>query len=441
MKICVIGTGYVGLVTGSCLAQTGNHIICNDIDEDKINMLNCGELPIYEPGLGEILRENLDKGRINFTTDLDYAVKACETLFITVGTPSDVDGSADLNAVMKVAAGIGKAMNGYKIVVDKSTVPVGTAEKVAAVIAEHTEHEFDVVSNPEFLKEGYAVEDFMKPDRVVVGVDSRRAEEKMRELYSPFIRTGSPVIVMNVKSAEITKYAANAMLATKVTFMNEIANLCEKVGADVNEVRLGIGSDKRIGPQFLFPGVGYGGSCFPKDVRAIIRTAMEYDIRMKILESVHEVNEYQKNLLAEKLLAHFQGDLKGKTIALWGLAFKPRTDDVREAPSLTIIETLLKKGAKVVAYDPKAVKTTKAVLGDRIEYNSDQYQALEGAEALMLVTEWNEFREPDYELMKSLMKDTVIFDGRNIWSPKKMVNRGFTYYCIGRSALPKNSTR
>ncbi len=432
MRICIIGTGYVGLVTGTCLAQTGNHITCVDIDEEKISMLRQGRLPIYEPGLQEILIENIDKGRLQFTTDIGQGVKSSSIIFICVGTPSDVDGSADLKAVLEVANSIGKAMNGYKIIVDKSTVPVGTACKVAEEIRRHTDLDFDVVSNPEFLKEGYAVEDFMKPDRVVIGADSDRAARIMKDLYAPFVRTGSPILMMSVKSAELTKYAANSMLATKITFMNEIANLCEVLGADVNDVRLGIGSDRRIGMQFLFPGVGYGGSCFPKDVRALIQTSLAGGVKMEILEAVDAVNNRQKIRLVEKALIHFKGDLQGRVIALWGLAFKPRTDDVREAPSIDISKKLYEAGAKIVAYDPKANETAKREIGDFVEIVDDQYSALEGADALFLVTEWNEFREPDFDTMASLMKSKVVFDGRNIWDPAKMAEMGFQYYCIGR---------
>jgi UDPglucose 6-dehydrogenase len=432
MKICVVGTGYVGLVTGTCFAQTGNHVTCVDIDEEKIARLQKGEVPIYEPSLHEILWENVEKGRLVFTTDLNFAVKQSFIIFITVGTPSDVDGSADLTTVLQVAADIGKSMNGYKIIVEKSTVPVGTATKVHSEIAKYTDHKFDVVSNPEFLKEGYAVEDFMKPDRVVIGADSKHAEEIMADLYAPFVRTGSPIIFMSVKSAELTKYAANSLLATKITFMNEIANLCEKVGVDVNDIRLGIGSDKRIGAQFLFPGVGYGGSCFPKDVRALIRTAQEYNTPMRILEAVNETNEQQKTILFNKALLHFNGSLKNVKFAIWGLAFKPRTDDMREAPSISIIEKLLASGAKISAYDPKAFHTALQVFKDRIELLDDQYAILKNADALIVITEWNEFREPDFEIIKQLMKQAVIFDGRNIWSPLKMREMGFTYYGIGR---------
>lgn len=432
MKLCVIGTGYVGLVTGTCLADTGNIVIGVDIDAAKIEMLNRYQLPIYEPGLRELLIDNMEKGRLTFTTDIADAINKSSVVFICVGTPSDVDGSADLKAVLAVAEVIGKNLNEYKIIVDKSTVPVGTGDKVKAEISKFAKAEFDVVSNPEFLKEGYAVEDFMKPDRVVIGADSERAAKKMKDLYAPFVRTGSPIVLMNVRSAELTKYAANSLLATKITFMNEIANLCEKVGADVNDVRLGIGSDRRIGPQFLFPGVGYGGSCFPKDVRALMHTSAEYGSPSKILEAVHEVNDRQKIVLFDKALSHFNNNLKGLKIAIWGLAFKPRTDDMREAPSIYLSKKLTEAGAKVFGHDPKAMKTAEKELGGIIELIEDQYEALKDADALMLVTEWNEFREPDFDKIISLMKGKVVFDGRNIWNPQKIREMGFTYYGIGR---------
>lgn len=435
MKICVIGTGYVGLVTGTCLAQTGNHVICADIDKEKIDTLSRGELPIYEPGLKEMLLENKAKGRLIFTTDIGEAVRESNYIFIAVGTPSDVDGSADLKAVMQVAESIAQAMNGFKIIIDKSTVPVGTADKVREIIASLTNHDFEVVSNPEFLKEGTAVDDFMKPDRVVVGADSERAERMMRDLYSPFLRTGYPLLMMSVKSAELTKYAANSLLATKVTFMNEIANLCEKIGADVSEVRHGIGADKRIGPQFLFPGVGYGGSCFPKDVRALIHTAEDKKSPMKVLEAVDSANNHQKKILLGKILEHFGGKIEGLTFGVWGLAFKPQTDDMREAPSIDIINGIQEHGAKVVAYDPKAKENAKIIFGERIKLVDDQYEALKNADALVLVTEWNEFREPDFEVMSSMMNRPIIFDGRNILSPARMKGKGFLYYCIGRPLL------
>ncbi|MBC8204784.1 UDP-glucose/GDP-mannose dehydrogenase family protein [bacterium] len=439
MRICVIGTGYVGLVTGTCLAQTGNNVICVDIDESKIERLNRGELPIYEPGLKEMLLENKSKGRLIFSTDIAEGVRKSTYIFIAVGTPSDIDGSADLKAVMNAAADIAKAMNGYKIIIDKSTVPVGTADKVRGIVFSLTEFEFDVVSNPEFLKEGTAVDDFMKPDRVVIGADTPKAEAMMQELYAPFLRTGYPLNVMSVRSAELTKYAANALLATKVTFMNEIASLCEKIGADVNDVRLGIGSDKRIGPRFLFPGVGFGGSCFPKDIRALIHTAKEHNSPMKILEAVNEVNMRQKKVMIEKVLNHFQGNIKGLTFGIWGLAFKPKTDDMREAPSIDIINGLLEKGAEIKAYDPKSLENAKSIFRDRITYVEDQYEVLKDADALILITEWNEFREPDFESMRNIMKKPVIFDGRNILSVQKVKEMGFKHYCIGRPNVEKQS--
>ena len=434
MKLCVIGTGYVGLVTGTCLANTGNHVIGVDIDTKKVESLKKGVLPIYEPGLKEILEENMTKGRLEFTTDIEHGVKNSNVIFICVGTPSDTDGSADLKAVLTVASSIGKHMNKYKIIVDKSTVPVGTALKVTSEIRKHTEIDFDVVSNPEFLKEGYAVEDFMKPDRVVIGADSEKAARIMKDLYTPFVRTGSPIIMMNVKSAELTKYAANSMLAIKITFMNEIANLCEKVGADVNDVRLGIGSDRRIGSQFLFPGVGFGGSCFPKDVRALIYTSNLAGSPVEMLKTVDRVNNLQKTRIVDKVLKHFGGSIEGLKITLWGLAYKPRTDDMREASSIEISKKLIEHGAEVTGYDPKAMKTAAIELGNLIKLVDDQYEALRGADALIIVTEWNEFREPEYDIIKGLLRQNVIFDGRNIWDPAKMESLGFNYYCIGRQS-------
>jgi UDPglucose 6-dehydrogenase len=439
MKIAVIGTGYVGLVTGACFAETGNQVICADIDEQKITMLRQGKIPIYEPGLPEMTTRNMQKGRLSFTTDLEHAVKDSDILFIAVGTPPGEDGSADLVHVMTVARTIGQFMNGYKIIVDKSTVPVGTAKMVSAEIASFAKHEFDVVSNPEFLKEGDAVNDFLKPDRIVVGVDTPKAEKIMRELYAPFLRTGHPVIIMDVASAELTKYAANGFLATKITFMNEIANLCEQVGADVEKVRLGIGSDKRIGSQFLFAGVGYGGSCFPKDVKALIQTGRQYDCPVKILETVDQINREQRRRFFEKIVRHFEGNLKGKTFAVWGLSFKPRTDDMREAPAIDIIEWLLEKGASVRAYDPQAMDIARQIFQDRIMLCLTDYDTLPGADALILVTEWNEFREPDFDKIKSLLKQPLIFDGRNLYDMEVTKERGFQYYSIGRGGK-KNRT-
>ena len=447
MNICVIGTGYVGLVAGTCFAESGNDVTCVDIDAKKIDRLNNGDVPIYEPGLEELIKRNKEDGRLKFTTDLSAAVKESLICFIAVGTPPGEDGSADLKYVLEVARGIGRAMDGYRIIVDKSTVPVGTADKVKAAVRSELQkrgvsYEFDVVSNPEFLKEGAAIDDFMKPDRVVIGVDSKKAAEIMEELYSPFVRTNKPILVMDVKSAEMTKYAANAMLATKISFINEIANLCELVGADVANVRRGIGSDSRIGFEFLFPGVGYGGSCFTKDVQAIIRTGSEYGYDLKILKAVEAVNYRQKEVLVDRILRHFQWSgvsgqgsakpLDGKAIGVWGLSFKPRTDDMREAPAITIINRLLEAGAKIKAHDPEAMDEARKVFGDRIVYVKDNYEVVRDADALVVVTEWNEFRRPNFDKMKSLMKSPVIFDGRNIYEPKEMKEHGFIYYGIGR---------
>ena len=435
MRIGVIGTGYVGLVTGACFAETGNHVICADIDGKKIAMLKCGTIPIYEPGLPELIARNFERGRLEFTTDLKVTVEQSEILLIAVGTPQDEDGSADLAHVMQVARTIAAHINGYKIIVDKSTVPVGTAILIRKEIASITSREFDVVSNPEFLKEGDAVNDFLKPDRIVVGVDTPRAEKVMRELYSPFIRTGSPVVVMDIISAEMTKYAANGFLATKITFMNEIANLCEKVGADVEKVRLGIGADRRIGPKFLFAGVGYGGSCFPKDVNALIQTGRQFNSPLRIIETVDQINRAQRRVFFDKILAHFEGEVRGKTFAIWGLSFKPRTDDMREAPAIDIINWLLEKGAVVRAYDPQAMEVARAIFKNHITLCKTDYDALRGADAMVLVTEWNEFREPDFDKMKELMKAPLVFDGRNIYDPQIMKERGFQYYSVGRPSL------
>lgn len=437
MKIAVIGTGYVGLVVGTCFAETGNSIVCADVDKAKIDTLNSGGIPIYEPGLAELIKRNVDENRLSFTTDVAQAVKDSTVVFIAVGTPPGADGSADLQYVLSVAETIGENMDGYRLVVDKSTVPVGTARKVAEAIRAKTSHEFDVVSNPEFLKEGTALDDFMKPDRVVVGCDSDRAAELMKELYEPFVRTGKPIFVMDPESAELTKYAANALLATRISFMNEIAQVCDRVGADVARVREGIGSDARLGPSFLFPGVGFGGSCFPKDVRAIRQTAAEHDYDFKILEAVFAVNERQKNYLVEKIHAHYGPNLEGKRFAVWGLSFKPRTDDMREAPSLTIIPALLEAGATVYACDPEAIAETKKILGDKIEYSKHPMEVLDGADALVVITEWNEFRNPDFATMASKLADKVVFDGRNIFSTTKMREHGLAYYGIGRGGAAK----
>ncbi len=436
MKVCVVGTGYVGLVAGTCLAEMGNDVVCVDSNESKIQALRAGQVPIYEPGLEELITSNIQENRLSFTTDLRGAVRDSLICIIAVGTPEAADGSADLSAVFGVAEEIAAAMDGYRVIVTKSTVPVGTAEKIRAVVARTTPHEFAIVSNPEFLKQGAAVDDFLKPDRVVIGADNQRAFDIMRELYAPFLRTGNPIINMDIKSAEMTKYAANAFLATKISFINEMATLCEKVGADIAQVRTGISTDTRIGPQFLFPGLGYGGSCFPKDVKALIKTGRDNGHPMHILEAVDQRNDDQRRLFLDKLLAYFEGDVQGRTFAVWGLAFKPRTDDLREAPSQTIIETLLAKGARIQAFDPKATEVARRIFGDRITYCKKSYEALEGADALLLVTEWNEFRRPDFDKMKRLMKRPLIFDGRNQYEVERMARRGFEYYSVGREAMP-----
>ena len=433
MKICVIGTGYVGLVAGTCLAEMGNDVICVDNNEKKLAQLKNGIIPIFEPGLEELIKTNVSEKRLSFSSDLKSAVEKSLLCFIAVGTPQGEDGSADLQYVCQVAESIGEAMNDYKVIVDKSTVPVGTAEKVTAIIKSKTNHSFDVVSNPEFLKQGAAVEDFLKPDRVVVGSNSEKATKIMQELYAPFLRTGNPVIIMDVKSAEMTKYASNAFLAVKISYANEIANICEKVGADAEKVRIGMCSDKRIGSQFLFPGLGYGGSCFPKDVKAILNTAKQYHCDYQMLEAADNINKLQRTLFVDKILKHFDNDVKGKTIAVWGLAFKPKTDDMREAPSITIINTLLEQGANIKAYDPKAIESAKFHFGNKITYTKGSYEALENAEALLLLTEWNEFRNPDFERIKTLMKSPVIFDGRNQYNNKNIEELGFTYYRIGKA--------
>jgi UDPglucose 6-dehydrogenase len=432
MRVSVFGAGYVGLVTGTCLAEMGNDVVLCDIDPDRVQRLRAGELPIYEPGLGELLQRNLAEERLKFTTGPGEAVAHGEILFIAVGTPSDLDGSADLSAVLAVAREIGRHADGPRVVVNKSTVPVGTADKVQAVLSEVSDHEFVVVSNPEFLKEGTAVGDFMKPDRVVIGTDHSETREMMEALYAPFVRTGNPIFFMSARSAEMTKYAANAMLATRITFMNEIANLCDRVGANVDQVRIALGADRRIGPAFLFPGVGFGGSCFPKDVRALERLADEVGYGFRVIKAVHEVNEDQKRILGERIRAFFGDDLSGRRIAVWGLAFKPRTDDVREAPALVLIEELLAAGASVAAFDPEAIPTTRRILGDRVAYAQNAYAALEGCDALIVVTEWNEFRFPDLERVRSLLKSPVVFDGRNIYDPDRMAAMGFLYHSIGR---------
>jgi UDPglucose 6-dehydrogenase len=433
MKIAVVGTGYVGLVAGACLAESGNDVVCIDKDEAKIRTLRRDRMPFYEPGLEELVRRNRHEGRLTFTATLPKAVRDAAIIFIAVGTPPGEDGSADLQYVLGVARDVARAMNGYKVIVNKSTVPVGTSERVREVIRRETTHPFSVVSNPEFLKQGAAVEDFMKPDRVVVGAEDPRAEALMRELYAPFTRTGAPVMVMDCASAELSKYAANAMLAARISFMNEVANLCELVGADVDHVRQAIAADRRIGSSFLFPGVGYGGSCFPKDVQAMIQFAAAKNYEFRTLKAVEAVNAQQKTRLLAKMRAHF-GSLKGKTVAIWGLSFKPRTDDMREAPSLPLIEGLLAAGARVQAYDPEAIRVAKGLLGSRVTFASGNYEALRGADCLAIVTEWSEFRRPDFARMRKLMLTPVVFDGRNIYTPQQMQRNGFTYYSIGRAA-------
>lgn len=435
MKIAVVGTGYVGLVTGTCFSELGNHVSCVDIDVNKVRKLKEGKLPIYEPGLDVLFHRNVDAGRLTFTTQLEEGVKDAKVIFLALPTPPDEDGSADLKYVLKVADDLGPLLKEYAVIIDKSTVPVGTAEKVRQRIAANAKVDFDVVSNPEFLREGVAVDDFMKPDRVVVGTNSLKAISIMDALYAPLVRQGNPIIFMDERSAELTKYAANAFLATKITFMNEIANMCELLGANVDDVRKGIGTDSRIGKRFLFAGIGYGGSCFPKDVQALAKSASEVDYDFKILKSVMEVNQEQKVKFIPKLLDHFGGDISGKTIAMWGLAFKPYTDDIREAPALYNIEELLARGAKVKAFDPEAMENTKALLGDRIELCSNEYDCLSGADALFIVTEWPLFRLPDFKVMADKLKNKVIFDGRNLYPLQDMKDIGFTYYSIGRSEI------
>lgn len=433
MKIAVVGTGYVGLVTGTCFAETGNEVICVDIDQNKVNKLTNGQITIYEPGLEKLFLRNLKEDRLRFTTDLAAGVKDAAIIFLALPTPPGEDGSADLKYVLGVAEDLGKILTDYKVIVDKSTVPVGTAEKVQAAVAKNFKGEFDVVSNPEFLREGVAVDDFMKPDRVVIGASSERAAKLMGELYAPFVRSGNPVIYMDVRSAELTKYAANSFLATKISFMNEIAQLCERLGADVDMVRKGVGSDDRIGKRFLFPGIGYGGSCFPKDVQALVKSSTEVNYDFKILNAVMDVNERQKLHLLPKINEYFKGDLKGKTFAVWGLAFKPNTDDIREAPALYIIDELLNAGAKVVVFDPEAMSNVKEVLGDKITYAANQYDCLNGADALIIATEWNEFRTPDFLKMVKALKSKVIFDGRNLFETDAIRDLGFYYVSIGRA--------
>jgi len=432
MRVAVVGSGYVGLVTGACFAETGNEVICTDIDARKIERLTRNDIPIYEPGLEDMVRRNQAEGRLAFTTDVGGAVEASRVVFIAVGTPPGEDGSADLQHVLSVARTIGQHMTDHKVIVTKSTVPVGTAEKVRAAIKSQTAHAFSVCSNPEFLKEGAAIDDFMKPDRIVVGVDTDEAREAMTELYSSFVRTGNPVLFMDIPSAEVTKYAANAMLATRISFMNQVALFCERVGADVQQVRKGIGTDRRIGQAFLFPGPGYGGSCFPKDVKALIRTGTEVGLGFDILEAVEAVNERQKRVILDKLAAAFDHTLAGKTVALWGLAFKAETDDMRESPSIPLVEGLLAAGARVQAHDPKAMETAREVFGDRIVYANDPYSAAHGADGLAIVTEWLVYRNPDFTRLKGLLRRPLLVDGRNLYDPDKLRAQGFEYHGIGR---------
>lgn len=435
MKIAVIGTGYVGLVTGTCLAETGNKVICVDIDAAKVKKMQDGQVPIYEPGLDVLFHRNIAQGRLTFTTDLAHGIQDAQIIFMALPTPPGGDGAADLSYILGAAKDISKLVTEYKVIVNKSTVPVGTADKVQAVFQANTNIEIDVVSNPEFLREGVAVEDFMKPDRVVIGTRSERAQKLMAELYGPYVRQGNPILFMDERSSELTKYAANSFLATKITFMNEIANLCEIVDADVDAVRKGIGSDARIGKRFLFPGIGYGGSCFPKDVQALAKSADEHQYDFQILKAVMEVNEKQKTVLVDKLLKYYKGNLKGKHFALWGLAFKPETDDIREAPALYIIDELLKHGATVAAFDPEGMENVKRLLGDKISFVADQYEALQNADALLIATEWSVFRNPDFEKMEENLGNKVIFDGRNLYDLEKMIDLGYYYNSIGRKLI------
>ena len=440
MKTTIVGSGYVGLVSGTCFSETGIIVSCVDVDKTKIDGLNNGIIPIYEPGLEPMVKRNVEKNRLFFTTDIKEGIKDSNSVFIAVGTPPDEDGSADLQYVLSVARDVGKNMTDYMVIVTKSTVPIGTAKKVKAAVQDEltkrgVDIPFDVASNPEFLKEGDAIDDFLKPDRIVIGTESERAQEIMRKLYKPFVLNGHPIIFMDIPSAEMTKYAANSMLATKISFMNDIANLCEIVGADVNAVRRGIGSDTRIGHQFIYPGAGYGGSCFPKDVKALIKTADKFGHSLEVLKSVEDVNDRQKEIMYHKTYKHFNGDLKGKKIAIWGLSFKPKTDDMREAPSLVVIKKLLEQGAKVVAYDPVAIEESKRKIGDIIEYTTEPYEALIDADAMILMTEWSEFRVLKFKIMEQVMKEKVVLDGRNIYEPKEMIEQGFTYYSIGRAKM------
>lgn len=432
MKIAVIGTGYVGLVTGTCLAETGNEVLCIDIDQEKVNKMQNGEVPIYEPHLDVLFERNIKANRLRFSTSLEEGLEHGDIIFLALPTPEDEDGSADLKYILGVADNIGKLIKDYKVIVDKSTVPVGTSDKVKAAIEKHAKVEFDVVSNPEFLREGFAVDDFLKPERIVVGSSSERATKLMEKLYKPYVRSGNPIIIMDEKSAELTKYASNSFLAAKITFMNEIANFCEKVGADVDKVRIGMGTDSRIGKRFLFPGIGYGGSCFPKDVKALHKSGQENNYNFKILDAVINVNARQKLVLIPKIENHFNNDLKGKNIAVWGLAFKPETDDIREAPSLYMIEELLSQGANITAFDPEAMSNVKRKLGTKINFANSMYEALKDADALVISTEWSIFRTPDFSKMKDLMVGHTIFDGRNLYEVKDVVNEGFKYISIGR---------
>ena len=436
-KIAVVGTGYVGLVTGTCFAETGNQVVCIDIDADKVEKMRNGIIQIYEPNLDTIYERNISAQRLSFTTSLEDGVKDAEIIFLALPTPPGEDGSADLSYILGVAEQLGKLISEYKVIVDKSTVPVGTAEKVHAVIAKNAQVDFAVVSNPEFLREGFAVSDFMRPDRVILGTRDERARKVMESLYRPFVRQGNPIYFMDEKSAELTKYAANSFLATKITFMNEVANFCELVGADVDQVRVGIGSDTRIGKRFLFPGIGYGGSCFPKDVKALVKSGEDLNFQFEILSAVMKVNNEQKIILLPKIKNYFRGDLSGKKIAVWGLAFKPDTDDIREAPALIMIAALLNLGAKISAFDPEAMQNVKNSLGEKIEYATDEYTALNGADALLICTEWGIFRNPDFTRMKYLMKDAVLFDGRNLFEIEEMNDRGFYYCSVGRKIIEK----
>jgi UDPglucose 6-dehydrogenase len=436
MNIAVVGTGYVGLVTGTCFAETGNNVICVDIDQKKIERMKNGQIPIYEPGLETIFNRNREEGRLHFTTNLKEAIDKCQIVFLALPTPPGEDGSADLRYILGVAKDLSKIITEYKVIIDKSTVPVGTSERVHAALAENlSEDLFDVVSNPEFLREGMAVEDFLKPDRVVIGTDSEKAQKLMRQLYEPFVRQGNPIIFMDERSAEMTKYAANSYLATRITFMNEIANLCELAGCNVDMVRIGMGSDSRIGKRFLFPGIGYGGSCFPKDVQALHKTASQFEYDFKILNSVMEVNTIQKTVLVKKIMKFYKNDVKGKTFGMWGLAFKPNTDDIREAPALYIIDDLLAAGAKVKVFDPEAMENVKELYGDKIVYSKNGYDCAEDIDALIIATEWSVFRTPDFNTLKSMIADKVIFDGRNLYPVEIMVGKGFRYESIGRQTV------